>query len=475
MALSTDELSTIKNLKAKLEFHDQKNIVKQSYYEGPDRVKDLGISIPPRLKTVEAVVGWPGTAVDVLEERLNLEGIAGPDSLNLNSIFRSNKLAVESSLAHLDALIFGVGFICVGAGAGDSEPSPLITLESPLRMTADYDPRTRRLRSALALNRDEETNRVLSGTLYGLQGNVYFTTAANGVYVVAGRDEHKLGRVTVARLINRPRSSSVHGRSEITRAVRSLTDSAMRTLLGAEIAREFYSTPQRYALGASESAFKDADGNDMNPWSVIQGKMLNLPYNMDDGETGKGVMPQLGQFSSNSPTPFFDQVRFYAQLFSAETAIPADQLGFTHDNPASGDGIRAAETRLIKRGERRIKQFDAGWVEAAELGWLIRENTTVLPDSFEQVHGIWGNPATPTEAATADAGAKKIAALGLTGDDPLAWDLVGLTEAQKELAREGAAKRRALAMTTNLGVAAGTALQNQQVAALAAERGSGAA
>src|SRR6185312_6531663 len=143
MALSQDELSTIKSLKAQLEQHDQRNIVKQSYYEGRDRVKDLGISIPPRLKTVEAVVGWPGTAVDVLEERLNLEGIAGPESLNLQSIFRSNKLAVESSLAHLDALIFGVGFICVGAGRGDSEPTPLVTLESPLRMTADYDPRTR--------------------------------------------------------------------------------------------------------------------------------------------------------------------------------------------------------------------------------------------------------------------------------------------------------------------------------------------
>lgn len=476
MALSQDELSTIKSLKSKLELHDQPNIVKQAYYEGRDRVKDLGISIPPRLKTVEAVVGWPGTAVDVLEERLNLEGISGPETLALSSIFRSNKLAVESSLAHLDALIFGVGFICVGAGAGDSEPTPLVTLESPLRMTADYDPRTRRLRSALALNRDPESNRVLSGTLYGLQGNVYFTVARNGVYVVDGRDDHRLGRVTVARLINRPRSSSVNGRSEITRAVRSLTDSAMRTLLGAEIAREFYSTPQRYALGASESAFKDADGNDLNPWSVIQGKMLNLPLNMEDaGTDGKGVMPQLGQFSANSPAPFFDQVRFYAQLFSAETAIPADQLGFTHDNPASGDGIRAAETRLIKRGERRIKQFDSGWVEAAELGWLIREKQSVLPAEFEQVHGIWGNPATPTEAATADAGAKKIAALGLTGDDELAWDLVGLTEAQKELARAGATKRRTQTMTANLGVAAATALQNQQVAQLAVERGSGAA
>lgn len=474
MALTDDAVDAIKAGLARLEHHDPKNLTKQAYYEGRDRIKDLGISIPPRLKTVDAVVGWGGTAADALEERLNLEGVYAPESLDLESVFRANKLGVESSLAHLDALIYGVGFICVGAG-NEGEPNPLITLESPLRMTGEYDPRTRRLRSAVAFNRDASDGRVISGTLYELDRNIYFTRARNGKYVETGRDEHGLGRVTVARLINRPRSSNPHGRSEITKAVRSLIDSAMRTLLGAEIAREFYSTPQRYSLGASKSAFKDDDGNDINPWSVIQGKMLNLPYNMEDGETAKGVMPQLGQFPANSPAPFFEQVRFYAQLFSAETGIPASQLGFTHDNPPSGDGIKAQESRLIKRAERRIKQFDGGWVEALELGWMIREKTKALPKEFATVRGTWGNPATPTEAATADAGAKKIAALGLGPDDELAWDLVGLTESQKELARAGARRRRAEAMSQGLGVAAQVALQNQQTAALVAERGSGAA
>ena len=474
MALSQDEQDTIKTGKDRLEGHDQKNLIKQAYYEGRDRIKDLGISIPPRLQAVDAVVGWGGTAVDALEERLNLEGVYAPESLALDSIFRSNKLGVESSLAHLDAGIFGVGFICVGAG-GQGEPSPLITLESPLRMTGEWDPRTRRLKSAMALNRNPEDGKVISGSLYLPNRNVYFTRAGNGRYVETGRDEHNLGRVTVARLINRPRSSMPHGRSEITRAVRSLIDSAMRTLLGAEVAREFYSTPQRYSLGASKSAFTDADGNAINPWSVIQGKMLNLPYNNEDGEQNKGVMPVLGQFSANSPAPFFEQVRFYAQMFSAETGIPAAQLGFTHDNPPSGDGIKAQESRLIKRAERRIKQFDAGWVEALTLAFLIREKKQDVPKEFETVRGIWGNPATPTEAATADAGAKKIAALGLGPDDPLAWELVGLTEPQKELAREGAARRRLAQMTQNLSVAAQAALESPQVAEQVAERGSGAA
>src|SRR2546430_15415250 len=38
-----------------------------------------------------------------------------------------------------------------------------------------------------------------------------------------------------------------------------ISDAGCRTLLGLEVAREFYSAPQRYILGASEEAFQDAD------------------------------------------------------------------------------------------------------------------------------------------------------------------------------------------------------------------------
>ena len=40
----------------------------------------------------------------------------------------------------------------------------------------------------------------------------------------------------------------------------ALTDQAARTSLRAEVSAEFFSSPQRYLLGADEEAFTDDDG-----------------------------------------------------------------------------------------------------------------------------------------------------------------------------------------------------------------------
>jgi hypothetical protein len=261
--------------------------------------------------------------------------------------------------------------------------------------------------------------------LYLPNQTIYFEKVYK-VFVETARDEHNLGRVPVAPLINNPRSGDPYGRSEITRAVRSYTDSAMRTLLGAEVAREFYSSPQRYILGADESIFLDADGNPMNPWSVIQGRVLGVPYNESEN-----VLPQVGQFAANSPTPYFDQIRAYAQLIAAETAIPASYLGFQTDNPSSADAIRQMEARLVKRAERRQKQFGRTWAEVARLALLVRDGS--LPDNIMSVRPVWRDASTPTRAAAADEAVKLIAAGVLLPNSQVTYDRIGLSASDKQV------------------------------------------
>ena len=122
----------------------------------------------------------------------------------------------------------------------------------------------------------------------------------SGEWYVDRVDDHELGRVPVAQFVNRPRASKTNGRSEITPAVRSLTDSAMRTLVGAEVAREFYAVPQRYLMGAPESFFLDEDGNPRGAWDAMMGKILAIER---DEETGD--VPNVGSFAANSMSPFF--------------------------------------------------------------------------------------------------------------------------------------------------------------------------
>jgi hypothetical protein len=209
----------------------------------------------------------------------------------------------------------------------------------------------------------------------------------------------------------------------------------MRTLLGAEVAREFYSAPQRYVLGADENAFTDADGNPLNSWSVIQGRLLGVPYN----ET-ENIMPQVGQFQANSTSPYFEQVRAYAQLLSAETAVPASYLGFQTDNPSSADAIRQMEARLIKRAERRQRQFGRTWMEVARLALLVRDGE--IPADITNVRPLWRDASTPTRAAAADEAVKLISAGVLLPDSEITYNRIGLTDVDKEqLKAEKAAQR----------------------------------
>jgi hypothetical protein len=459
MSLTPDELGLVQQLYMKLQYHDYKNYLLERYYEGKNKLKDLRISIPPQLTTVETVVGWAGTAVDVLEERLDLEGFIAADTLGINEIFRANELDLESSLAHKDALVFGTGFVTVGRGR-DGEADPLITIESPKKMTAIYDLRTRRVSAALLVNRDDN-GKPVTGTLYTPEQNIYLEFY-NKTWVDVDRDIHNLGRVLVAQLPNNPRTGEPNGRSEITPAVRSYTDSAMRTLLGAEVAREFYSAPQRYILGASEDTFLDSDGNKLNPWTVYQGRVLGVPYN-----EAEGVMPQVGQFNANDTRPYFEQIRAYAQLLAAETAIPASYLGFQTDNPASADAIRQMEARLVKRAERRQRQFGRTWLEVAKLAMLVRDGS--VPAEMADVRPVWRDASTPTRAAAADEVMKLIQAGVLTPDSDVTYNRIGLTETDKQVIKFEKASKSAEQFVSNLADAARAAttpavVETEQVA-----------
>ena len=425
MTLTPDEVAIIQQLEKKLQSHQPKNGELENYFEGKNRLKDLNISIPPRLKSVEAVVGWPGTAISILEERLDFEGYIGADTLGLNDIYRNNDLDVEASLGHIDSLIYGTSFIVVGKGR-DGEPDPLITIESPKRMTGIYDLRIRRLSSALAVTRDDK-GRPVVGTLY-LPNETIWLEWINGKVTDVERDFHGLGRVPVVFMANNPRSGDPYGRSEITRAVRSYTNAAMRTILGAEIAREFYSAPQRYVMGADEDMFVDADGNPLDKWDVTLGRLLALPLN-EEGQT-----PTVGQFAANSTQPYFEQIKALSQLIAAETAIPPTYLGFQTDNPASADAIRQMESRLVKKAERRQKQFGRAWMEVARLGLLFRDGS--IPEEMGEVRPLWRDPSTPTRAAAADEAVKLIAAGVLDADSEVTYNRIGLSETDKKVIRD---------------------------------------
>ncbi|WP_241678897.1 phage portal protein [Streptomyces lasalocidi] len=435
LTVSEDELALVEVMLKRLAYYIPRNQVAEDYYEGKRKLDNISSSIPPHLQNLRTVVGWAGISVDVLDERLDWQGWiseSGKD-FGLRDVYTQNNLAMESSLGHLDTLIYGTSFVTVGAGY-EGEPSPLISVESPMRMTGIWDSRLRRLSAALGVNAiDESTKQVSEVTLYMPYANITLGKVA-GIWQVLDRDDHNLGRVMVVQMTNRSRASREGGRSEITRGIRSLVDQGVRTLLGMEINREFYSIPQKYILGADMSMFMDDDGNMRPAWQTIQGQVVAIedPIDEDTDRPDQTRRPEIGQFNAASPAPYAEQLKVLSQMVAAEAALPSGYFGFVTENPSSADAIRQEEARLIKRAERKQLSFGHSWMEVGRLSVLVREGSDADLSEFNSVSVKWRDAATPTRSAAADEASKLIAAGVLPADSSVTWDRLGFSPQEQE-------------------------------------------
>lgn len=438
LGLSDDEKQILALLRTDLLAQRYKLELLDAYFNGEQVIRDLGISIPPQLKTLHTVIGWPRIGVEALEQRLDLEAFRwadGSDSAELEEIAEANDLYDESSLAHLDALTYGREYVTAGTADEDGAP-PIITYESPLDMTLAWDARLRKPLYALRECQDRydfgltPDERLI--TLYLPDQNVYAVQSGND-WEVIDRDEHGLGVVTVLRMANRQRTGDRVGKSEITPEVRSITDAACRRLMGIEVAAEFFGAPQRYILGASESAFQDAEGNAKSAWETYIGRVLALERDEN------GDVPTVGAFTAHDPSGQTKIIDLYARIMSSQLSVPPHMLGYTSDNPASADAIRSAEGALVKKAERRIRRFGATHRATMRLALWVRDGAP--PDPGRRIETVWRNPATPTLAAQTDAAVKMVQAGLLPADSEVALEMAGLTEDQRQ--RVATERRRA--------------------------------
>lgn len=422
VGLSEDEADIFMGLHRKM--NDDKPVLqlRDAYYNGEQAMTDLGISIPPELRGLHTVMGWPRLAVDALHERMDVEGFRFPRADDADEglweVWQANNLDEESPLAHLDALVFGRAYILVGTSEDDD--MPLVTAESPLHLAGDWDARRRRLRSAL------QVYEVAGGQEAALfLPDQTVTLRRDGVsrWEVLDRDVHRLGVVPVLRMANRQRSHDRSGWSEITPEVMSITDAGCRTLLGLEVAREFYAAPQRYILGASEGAFQDAAGNKKTAWETYVGRVLALERDEE------GNLPTVGQFTPYNPAVYGEVINSYAEIMASITGLPSSYLGKTSDNPASADAIRMSTDRLVKRVQRRQRSFEGAWEGAMRLAARFRGQQ--LDDDAAMIETIWRNPEIPTPGATTDAIAKQIEAGYLPATSDVAGEKLGYSPLQR--------------------------------------------
>lgn len=393
------------------------------YYEGSQRLEHIGLAVPPELRRFETVVNWSRVAVDSIEQRLKVKSFILPGESESDDVLRehwdANNLDSESALLHKDTLIYGRGFVCVGTNPEDSE-HPLITVESPRELTAIVDPKTRRISTALRLYGGTVENPEPSlATLYFPNFTVWLQLD-KGSWSEYARDTHNLGRVPIVMFLNRRRTGSYTGVSEMKDVI-PLVDAAARSLTNLQIAAETHSVPQKYVLGMSKGDFVDGAGNAIPAWeSYFSAIWAN--QNKD---------AKVGQFTSSDLKNFHDTVNHYANLVASVTGLPTRYLGQNSVNPAAEGAIRADESRLVLNVEGKASNIGDGW--AWVQGIAERFRTGVWP-AANRIKTEFFDAGTPTFAQKSDAITK------LAGGTPIlsregAWDEMGWSDARKDKER----------------------------------------
>lgn len=430
VGLNDDDRATVLRLVAQINSKRRRNEVRRAYYDGHNRLKDLGISIPPTLKDVEVVVGWPAKAVDSMSRRTVLEGFASPDqgselSALIEDLWDSNRLASEIPAANTSALIHSCAFGFVHLGdAAAGEPQVLVTVRSAEDATGTWDRRRRALRDALSVVEvDPASGQPVLMNLY-LPGRVVtLRRVRDGLYdtteVTHGAD------VPVELLPYRADLSRPFGRSRITRGVMYNTDAAVRTLLRTEVGAEFYNAPQRYALGADEDAFEDKDGKPVPAWTVMLGRLLTLSRDED------GNLPTVGQFAQQSMQPNIEQLRSIAQMFASETSLDVGSLGIVQDNPDSAEAIRARKEELgieIEHWQRTA--LAPAWQRLMARAVAMSTGSDAAAAEARRLRAVWGSWSTPSEVSQAQAALARVQAVPRLAETDVELERMGYSADQ---------------------------------------------
>lgn len=426
------ELEWLKHL---IQCHDREKPdlrLLDSYYEGEQPLSYLAPELQAEMdeRIRQVVINWPQLVVDSLEERLDVEGFRFPGEAEADAelwrIWQANRLDSQSHQGHLDAFIACRSYVIVGSREDDSA-TPLVTVESALDVYAEHDPRTGEVAAAVkrwCVEREGESPSDFA-TLYLPDSTSWWVKDRSGAWVEDPeheRDDHGLGEVPVVPLANKARLKKPNGVSEL-KAVIPLSDAACKIATDMMVSAEFHATPRRVAFGFGEEDFQDEHGRPVSAFSRIIGRVWATERRRGSGDDGGA---DVLQFPEADLANFHSTINQLAKLVASLAGLPPHFLGYSTENPASADAIRSSESRLVKRAERRQREWGEAWERVMRLVLRIRDGE--WDPQVLSLETIWRDASTPTIAQKADAAVKlhtaKIVPLRQTRED------MGYTQAQ---------------------------------------------
>lgn len=421
--LTTDEREMLNDLLLAWQTHLARNQLRHQYYNMHNKLKDLGIAIPPPLKNIDTVLGWPAKCVDYLADRSIFEGFRTKKGLNadLDEILDENDFDGIYYELKPSMLISSPAFVTVTKG-GEGDPDVLISAYDARTASAIWDYRRRRIKCGMAIVDYEDRH----GVLWPTQLNLF---TEDKVIEIIKRDwidkydvihkPHSMGRPLIEALRFRPTLERPFGRSRINRAIMAITDSAIRQCLRSEITSEFAAAPQKYLLGADDDTFSEK-----SKWEAYIGSIFALTTNEE------GEIPQFGQLPQISMQPHTERMRDLAALFAGESSVPISSLGIIHDNPSSAEAMYAAKEDMVILANNMNRCVGKSLKTMGLMALATKKDVSIdsLSEEERSIMPTWHNPAMPSAVSQSDAVIKQVSAFPFMTDSDVALEELGYSE-----------------------------------------------
>jgi len=446
-----------------------RNNLRSVYFDLKQPLKDLGISVPPQLRSLDTVLGWPAKGVNALARRCIFDYFVLPgnesDPFEIGNFWGPNNMAAEVPQGITSSLVHSVSFITTTSGDVQSgEPDVVQSVRSARWGTGLWDRRRREFSAALSVINVNESGAPSEFVMYLPDRVLEFEALTGGRWRVF-QQSNPLGRVPVRPLVFQPELDRPLGHSRITRAAMSLTDQATRVMLRTEVSAEFFSAPQRYLLGADVDAFDSGDGVKASMWKAVMGRILAISRDPDTDQ-----LPEVGQFPQQSMEPHHSHFRNLASAFASEMNMAPASMGIITDaNPASADSWAAAKEELIIEAEAANRVFGMALTKAAIDGVMLRDGLSEPTREMSQLSAKFRNPSTPSISSATDAVMKQVTAFPWMADSDVALEQLGHDEAT--IARLRSDRRRSQVGSLVTSIADRAAAASSEVAEAAAARG----
>ncbi len=338
---------------------------------------------------------WCATVVDSLLDRLNLTGFqvdAAQDAVD--SLWQSERLAVETDNAHEDVAITGESYVIVGKDAGGqtrifhNDPRVCVVAYQ------DDNPRQKAWAAKWYVEADEAGTKRRHVTLYYPDRFEHYVSKGKAEdakdarsFVLEDEEPNESGAIPVFHI--RSRTRRTYG--ELRNAIEP-QDAINKTLADLMVGSEYGAFPQRYVITQADVDTLELKNAPNEVWKFQAG----------DAE---GERTQLGQFDAADLTKYLGVIDHLANSLARITRTPAHYF-FQQGGNISGDALIAMEAPLAKKAAKYKERLAAAWKEAVSYA-LSLDGVQVAP---EDVECVWEDERTVQPSAEADVVTKYVAA-----------------------------------------------------------------